>query len=122
MMAATGERFREYVTMGGGSRSDLWRQIMADVTGVSVVQSTTTEATCLGAAILAAVAAGWYPDVRVAAAQMSGTGVRFEPNEAAQAVYDRLYREVYQPLFPALQPLLARLTELTRGGERAREV
>ena len=122
MMAATGERFREYVTMGGGSRSDLWRQIMADVTGVSVVQSTTTEATCLGAAILAAVAAGWYPNVRVAAAQMSGTGVRFEPNEAARAVYDRLYRDVYQPLFPALQPLLARLTELTRGGERAREV
>lgn len=115
MMEATGERFHEYVTMGGGSRSDLWCQIVADVTGVSVVRSTSAEATCLGAAILAAVAAGWYTDVRGAAEAMTGTGERFEPVEESQAVYDRLYRQVYQPLFPILQPLLGRLTELTHG-------
>ena len=31
------------------------------------------------------------------------------------APYDRLYREVYQPLFPTLQPLIHRLAELTHG-------
>ncbi|MCB9161300.1 MAG: hypothetical protein H6644_15905 [Caldilineaceae bacterium] len=51
MMDATGRQFTEYVTMGGGSRSDLWCRIVADVTGVPVVRSTTTEATCLGAGI-----------------------------------------------------------------------
>ena len=115
MMAATGERFREYVTMGGGSRSDLWCQIIADVTGVDVVRSTTTEATCLGAGILAAAAAGWYTDVRAAAAAMTGTGDRFTPDPQAQRIYDAIYRDVYAPLFPAVQPLLNRLTELTRG-------
>ena len=45
MMAAAWERFAEYVGMGGGSRSRLWLQIMADVTGAPVVQSTTNEAT-----------------------------------------------------------------------------
>jgi sugar (pentulose or hexulose) kinase len=112
MVAAIGRPLGEYVVMGGGSRSRLWCQIIADVTGVPVVRSTTSEATCLGAGILAAAAAGWYPDAISAASRMTGTAERFTPDPATQAVYDRLYREVYQPLFPTLQPLLRRLADL----------
>ena len=112
MMAAIGRPFGEYVVMGGGSRSRLWCQIVADVTGVPVVRSTTSEATCLGAGILAAAAAGWYPDAISAADAMTGTAERFAAAPGTQAVYDRLYREVYQPLFPTLQPLLHRLADL----------
>ena len=112
MMAAVGQRFSEYVTMGGGSRSRLWCQIIADVTGVPVLRSTSTEATCLGAGILAATAVGWYPDVRAAADAMTATADRFAPQPEAQARYDPLYREVYQPLFPAVQPLVDRLAHL----------
>jgi len=115
MMAASGQRFTEYVTMGGGSRSSLWCQIVADVTGVPVLRSTSTEATCLGAGILAAAAMGWYADARQAAGAMTSTAERFEPNPPTQQVYDRLYREVYQGLFPAVQSSVDRLTELTRG-------
>jgi hypothetical protein len=43
---------------------------------------------------------------------MTGTAERFAPDPATQAIYDRLYREVYQPLFPTLQPLLHRLAAL----------
>lgn len=113
MMAALGAPFAEYVAMGGGSRSDLWCQIMADVTGVPVVRSTSAEATCLGAGILAAAAAGWYADVRAAAAAMTGVAGRFTPQPARQAIYDRLYREVYRDLFPTVQPAVDRLTALT---------
>ncbi|UCC61566.1 MAG: FGGY-family carbohydrate kinase [Anaerolineae bacterium] len=115
MMAATGEAFSQYVALGGGSRSDLWCQIVADVTGVPVVRSATAEATCLGAGILAAAAAGWYPDPRSAADGMTRTTEHFTPDPERQVVYDRLYSQVYQPLFPALQPLVNRLTELTRS-------
>lgn len=115
MMAAVGQRFTEYVTMGGGSRSKLWRQIVADVTGVPVLQSTSTEATCLGAGILAATAVGWYADVRAAADAMTATAERFTPHPETQARYDRLYREIYQPLFPTVQPLVDRLTALTQA-------
>lgn len=115
MVEAIGHPFSAYITMGGGSRSKLWRQIVADVTGVPVVRTTTTEATCLGAAILAAVAVGWYADAAQAADAMTGEGERLMPNPETQAFYDRLYREVYRDLFPALQPLLDRLTRLTRG-------
>jgi xylulokinase len=114
VMAATGQPFTEYITLGGGSRSKLWCQIMADVTGVPIVRSTTTEATCLGAGILAAVAAGWYPDAYRAAAAMTDTADQFKPNPELQRFYEQLYQEVYKPLFPTLQALLHRLTELTR--------
>jgi len=114
VMAATGQPFTEYVTLGGGSQSNLWCQIMADVTGVPIVRSTTTEATCLGAGILAATAAGWYPDVYKAAAAMTDTTDCFTPNFETQQIYDRLYSQVYKQLFPTLQPLLNRLTELTQ--------
>jgi sugar (pentulose or hexulose) kinase len=113
MMEARGRRFNEYVVLGGGSRSDLWCQILADVTGVPLVRSATAEATCLGAGILAAAAAGWYPDVKTAADGMTGTAERFAPNPEAQAVYEQLYKQVYRPLFPTLQPLLHRLAALT---------
>ena len=115
MMAAAGQRFAEYVGMGGGSRSRLWLQIMADVTGVPVVQSTTNEATCLGAGILAAVGAGWYADARAAAEAMTGTSGCYVPDGATMAVYNRLYQEVYRSLFPTLQAALDRLSLLTHN-------
>jgi xylulokinase len=115
MMAAAGQHFAEYVSMGGGSRSRLWLQIMADVTGIPVVQSTTNEATCLGAGILAAVGGGWYADVRAAADAMTGTAARYVPAPATMEVYNRLYQEVYRTLFPTLQAALDRLSLLTHG-------
>jgi sugar (pentulose or hexulose) kinase len=113
LAAATGQPIEEYVALGGGSRSDLWCQIVADVTGVDVVRATTSEATCLGAGILAAHAARWYPDLTAAADAMTDTAERFAPDPGTHAIYDRLYASVYRPLFPTLQPLLHRLTELT---------
>lgn len=115
LAAAMGQSIGEYVALGGGSRSDLWCQIVADVTGVPVVRAATAEATCLGAGILAAVVVGWYPDLPTAADAMTGTAGRFEPDPATQAIYDRIYSEVYRPLFPTLQPLLHRLTDLAES-------
>jgi xylulokinase len=112
MMAAVGQRFTEYVTMGGGSRSALWSQVLADVTGVPILRSTTTEATCLGAGILAAAAAGWYSDVRAAADAMTATADHFLPQPDVQERYDRLFQQVYKPLFPTIQPLIDRLATL----------
>jgi xylulokinase len=115
MMAATGQPFREYVAMGGGSRSALWCQIVADVTGVPVVRAATAEATCLGAGILAATAVGWYATPGQAAAGMTDTAECFQPVAQVQATYERLYEQVYRPLFPTLQPLLHRLAVLAEA-------
>ncbi len=111
--AATGTAIDEYVLMGGGSRSDLWCQIISDVSNKPATRAHTAEASNLGAAILAAAAAGWYPDVRSAANAMTTTGRGFEPDPAAHAIYDELFNEVYVHLFPAIQPFIDKLTALT---------
>jgi hypothetical protein len=69
--AATGTPVTGFAVMGGGSRSALWRQIIADVTGKPVYRCASPEASALGAAMLAAAGAGLHPDARTAATAMS---------------------------------------------------
>jgi len=109
----TGVPMREHVVLGGGSRSTLWCQILADVLGAPTLRARSADATNLGAAILAAHGAGWYPSIVEAAAAMTGTTDAFHPSDQATADYDRIYEEVYRHLFPSLRPYLDRLTELT---------
>ena len=112
IQAATGERIREHVILGGGSNSDLWCQIMADVLGATVTRAHTAEATNLGAGILCAFGVGWYPSVEEAAAAMTDVAETFQPEARARELYDSLFTEVYRPLFPAIQPQLRRLAAL----------
>jgi xylulokinase len=114
-MRNLGYRVNEYVTMGGGSKSNLWCQIVADVTGVDVVRSTSVEATCLGAGILAATAAGWYANAMQAAETMTGTSERFSPNPVTQKIYDE-YFEVYRDVFPAVRESVNKLTNVKLQG------
>jgi sugar (pentulose or hexulose) kinase len=117
---ATGQRVERYIAFGGGARSTLWCQIMADVTARRVVLAHAPEATALGAGILAAAAAGIYPDVIQAAQAMTRLQPEhYQPDPKRAAFYDRLYSEVYRHLFPALQPLLDRLTSLADYSEEA---
>ena len=111
--AATGTPIQEFIMMGGGSRSQLWCQIVADVNGTKVTRASTTEATNLGAGIMAATAAGWYVNIREAADAMTGTERSFEPDNKTHAIYDRLYKDVYSSVYPALQNSVQRLTALT---------
>jgi sugar (pentulose or hexulose) kinase len=117
---ATGEPIREHVILGGGSNSDLWCQIMADVLGATVTRAHTAEATCLGAGILGAYGIGWYPSVEEAAVAMTGAAGSFAPEPGARELYDDLFHQVYRPLFPAIQAQLQRLWQLhaqgTEGG------
>jgi xylulokinase len=98
---------------GGGSRSPLWRQIVADVTGKTVVACRESETTSLGAGMMAAAAAGWHGSVPQSAEAMSGVGARHTPSASAAARYDELfavYREIYPRTAPLHQALL-RATE-----------
>lgn len=115
IVASSGAPIAEHVILGGGSRSPLWCRIVADVLGAPVERARSADATNLGAGVLAAWAAGWFPSPQAAAAAMTGTTDRFDPEPTARAAYGRLYEEVYRHLFPALRPYVDRLTELTAG-------
>jgi xylulokinase len=77
-----------YLT-GGGTRSPLWRQILAAVFGRSVHWSGVEEG-CRGGAIFAAVAAGVYPDVGRAMEAMAGATQSVDPGAQASA-YEAAY-------------------------------
>jgi len=113
--AATGQPINEFILMGGGSRSALWCQIVADVNGKVVRRASTAEATNLGAGILAAAAVGWYANAREAAHAMTSTERTYQPDETTHQRYDKLFREVYCQVFPSLQKAVDRLSDLTYG-------
>lgn len=115
---ALGQPVKRYIAMGGGAQSDLWCQIIADITDKPVFRATTTEAAALGAGILAATAVGCYANAREAAQEMTHILPQpIEPNALDHAFYNRLFEEVYRPLFPALQLCLDRLASISNSNQ-----
>ena len=78
------------VATGGGARSALWLQIKADMFDVPVVTTGSPERACLGAAMLAGVAAGWHRDTAQAMEAMLKPGRVFSPDRASAARYREL--------------------------------
>ena len=96
--------------MGGGARSAVWARIRADVSGLPVMVAREVDTAPLGAAMLAAVAAGLRPDLRACAAVIPAAKDRLEPDPRTAAAYDRAYAG-YRRLFECLRPMFARAQE-----------
>lgn len=97
---------------GGGSKADFIAQIVADVFNLPVQRLNESENCSLGAAMLAAVGVGVYPDVPVAVKAMIGTSDPFTPNAANNKVYKELRDDVMLKIYPAMEPVLKRLAEI----------
>jgi xylulokinase len=111
---ATGQPISRVHVTGGGAASDLWCRILADALARPVVRTRTSEATSLGAAMIAAAAVGLLPSAREAAHCMGATAEVFEPGDEAP-IYARLFDEVYVDLYPSLRDALARLAAFARS-------
>ncbi|MGL4648620.1 MAG: xylulokinase [Caldilineaceae bacterium] len=85
---------------GGGVRSPLWRQILADVLNVELVTVNTTEGGAFGAALCAGVGAGAWPSVEEAcAATIHVTGSTLPSDDVATYAHGyALYRDLYPAL------------------------
>jgi len=89
---------------GGGARSPFWRQLFADVFGLSVVRLATEEGSAYGAALLALAGTGEYPGVK----EVCQTAIREVDKITPRPYESQLYRrgyEVYQALYPSLKPI-----------------
>lgn len=95
---------------GGGARSPLWRQILADVFQTELVTVNTTEGAAYGAAILAAVGAGAFPSVEAACQQLIRITGRTVPGDNV-AAYEALYAQ-YRSLYPLLKTTFAELSRI----------
>jgi xylulokinase len=100
------------VALGGGSRSAVWCQILADVVRRPILVADEAESTCLGSGMLAAAAVGLHPSIPEAATAMSGTEAEYVPDEGRAQRYDRLYG-AYRELYPQLKGVFAELKAAT---------
>ncbi|MBI5769224.1 MAG: FGGY-family carbohydrate kinase [Verrucomicrobia bacterium] len=87
-VTAGGGDAQRVIATGGGSRSPHWVQINADVLGVPVVVPACIERACLGAALFAAVAGGWYATVDEATQVAARPGRVFRPGEKWWSLLD----------------------------------
>lgn len=107
MVAAGMSRPTQVRASGGGIASPLWRQILADVLGVQIGTMKTTEGAAYGAALLAAVGAGWFTDVDAAADSLVEVTPGESPGTDARTYADAY--PIFQDLYPVLAPLFRRM-------------
>lgn len=110
-MAATGHKPRRLVAVGGGTRNDLWLQIVSDVTGQPQEVPSTTIGASYGDAFLAATAVGMYKHLEDVHrwVQIDRTVV---PRKEATTLYDSYY-SVYRSLYLHMQEDMHRLADLS---------
>lgn len=97
---------REVRLSGGGARSELWRSILTDVANIPHKTLAVDEGPALGAALLAGVGTGRYPDVPEACRAVVRVTGSTEVCSVNRVAYDRFYG-IYRSLYPALRESFA---------------
>lgn len=90
---------------GGGAKSLVWQEILANILNLEVELLEAEEGPALGGAILAAVACGEYATVEAAAKAIVKVRKTVFPREELAASYQKKYR-VYRKLYPAIKDVL----------------
>jgi len=88
--------------IGGGAKSDIWLQIGADITGLSIERPAITESATLGAAMIAAVGAGAFSSLEECSQAFYCRERVFRPDPANHALYAKLsrsYNELYRHVY-----------------------
>lgn len=96
MCIELGLNLEKIIVSGGGSNSDLFMQIFADVFGLPASRTVVNGAASLGSAICAAVAVGAHESYDEAMNKMVRTRDSFMPDSKNHALYTRMNEEVYK--------------------------
>ncbi len=103
---------RELIVVGGAAKSDLWLQIIADVTARPVLTIAEDVEAAMGAALLAAIGVGLVDDGQAAKGWVT-LRPHCRPREAAGRIYDGMF-DVYKGLYPALKDGMHKLHAVAR--------
>lgn len=93
---------REIIVCGGGSRSEFWNQIKADVLQKIVRPTMVSETGCLGAAILAGVGLGYHKSIKDGCLAMIQLKRGIQPEPKLSELYNNRYSR-YRDLYPAMK-------------------
>ena len=101
----------DMMACGGGGRSAVWRQMLADMYGCTVKTVAAKEGPALGVAILAGVGAGIYDSVEAACEKMIHTDKSCDPIPEHTAKYEE-YHKIYKNLYTCLKDQYKELAKL----------
>ncbi len=110
ILAEAGLPVTELRAIGGGSRSSTWMQIKADILGIPLTTMAVSEATCMGAALVAGGGIGALEPSQAASAWAKPDRT-FEPHPGPSNAYDARF-SVYRDLYRAMDSVRARLHSL----------
>lgn len=104
VIEAMGIPVNEIRVLGGGSKSAVWNQIKADITGKVIWETEYSDAACLGVAIVSGVSVGLFNDLEKAVNEMVSLKRKYVPNMKNHEVYRKLFDQ-YKQLYNALCPI-----------------
>lgn len=111
--AIIGKRAQSVCVVGGSSRNILWQTIKADILQKDVELCRESEATALGAAMLAAIGDGRYGNLEEAAEFLAAKNQVIHPEPKRASVYEPWY-EIYQDGYQQLQEMSQRVDSQLR--------
>jgi L-xylulokinase len=108
VLRKSGLKFVSAKLSGGGARSNLWRQMFADMLAIPISVTKCEEAGALGAAIAAGVGVGIFADFADGVRNTVHERAEHTPNSSMSAHYARRY-EIYLQLIEAMKPVWNRM-------------
>ncbi|GFP44103.1 xylulokinase, partial [Candidatus Hakubella thermalkaliphila] len=104
---------KRLVISGGGARSPLWRQTLADVLGQEIVTINVEEGPAFGAALLAGVGSGIFGSLEQAVEASIHEVGKTMPQRDSVRSYEQLY-QIYRSLYPILKNAFQELGEVQK--------
>lgn len=111
ILLGMGLKIDEMMITGGGAKSRIWRQMLADVFNCNVGTIQSEQGASLGAAILAGVGVGIFESVEYACEKYIKKGNEIIPNEVSHKIYNQ-YHEIYGEIYKDLKESFKKLSEI----------
>ena len=99
------------VSVGGGAKNKTWLQMQADIFNKNIVTLEIENGPSTGAAMLAAVGAGYYDDFKTCAKDFCKIQEEYKPNPENVKIYEKYY-EVYRMVYPNTKEISKKLSDM----------
>ena len=109
VMRSEGVPLEQIIISGGATNNRLWLQMHADVSNIPIVLTDVADGPALGSAMVAAVGAGFYPDIPTASRAMTSVRETIQPDPKAHEQYKFNY-QAYKDAYQAMKELMHRVS------------
>ena len=106
-----GSKKGDFAVIGGGSKSEKWNQLKANILQRKVVSMTHKEGGALGASILAGYGAGIFTSLKDTSLQMAKIEKIYLPQEKKVLYYLSKYK-IFKEIYPSLRDINHQISQL----------